>query len=175
MQRDKWSGSSTLYCAAPVSGSRCLLTWPANRSGIYFRTLSNFCGSGQLRITSGFHDDSLNCRDGNHCARLKLVIRCAADRVVNDSKPVIRQTQHARHQFRSADKFTGHHADRWGADFFAADRVMQTARRTTASVSKTGNGNIPFPCRIDDVLLRRCTVIGLGFPHHVGYLKPLLE
>ena|GEM_PF-3041930 len=83
----------------------------------------------------------------------------AADGMPDDRESVTGHAQHARHQFCRTDKLRCYHTHRRSADAFAADRVMQTARRATASVTETGNGQIPVSGRVDEVLLRRGAVV----------------
>ena len=93
--------------------------------------------------------------------------------MIDHGERVVRQSQHSRHQFRRRNESRRHHRDRRGLRQFGADRVMQTARRTTASVAETGYGEIPVPRLVHDVLLRRRAVVRLGAMHDFRYAEAL--
>ena len=64
----------------------------------------------------------------------------AADRVFDDGKLVAGQAQYVAHKLGGVNEFGGHHANGRRTKFFGLNRVMQTARRTAASIPDACNG-----------------------------------
>ena len=95
--------------------------------------------------------------------------------MIDHGKRVVRQAEHSRHQFRRRNETRRHHSNRRGLHQFGADRVMQTARRTTASVAEAGYGEIPVSCLVHDVLLRRRAVVCLGAMYDFRYVEALTQ
>ena len=87
----------------------------------------------------------------------------------NHPKFIIRQPQHATHQFRCADELGCHHAYGRDPETFSGDCVMQTARRATTSIANTRDDRIPSGNFVDNGGVRRGTVVRFHPEYHVRY------
>lgn len=85
--------------------------------------------------------------------------------MTNDRELVTRHPQYARHEFSRAYEALRHHADRGNTMPLRYDRVMQTARRTGASIPYTSEHSVPVRHFADDVGISRGAVIRLRAPH----------
>ena len=88
--------------------------------------------------------------------------------MVDDHEGVTVGTQNTSHQFRGADEFCRHDADRGLADFFANHCVMQTARRATASVADAGDHRVPILRFFNEMGIGGGAVVGLDGPDDFG-------
>ena len=88
--------------------------------------------------------------------------------MVDDYEGVTVSTQNTSHQFRGADEFCRHDADRGLADFFANHCVMQTARRATASVADAGDHRVPVLRFFNEMGICGGAVVGLDGPDDFG-------
>lgn len=92
----------------------------------------------------------------------------AADRMGNGHERKARGSQHLGHQLGRRHELLGDERDRWGANAFAGDAVVQTARRTTASIADTADHRMPVPSGVDRVGIGRSAVVRLGDPDDLG-------
>ena len=75
--------------------------------------------------------------------RVKFRNRRTRNRMWGDDETIAIGAQNARHEIPGADKLRGQDADCRQSQPFADDRVVQTARRTTASIADTRDQRIP--------------------------------
>src|SRR5215467_13834827 len=79
----------------------------------------------------------------------------------------------AAHQPGRADEGLRHHGYRRHSLPLRCNRIMQTARRATASIADTGDDGIPFRNLTNDVGISWRAVVRLGAPYDVSYAEVL--
>ncbi len=82
--------------------------------------------------------------DRQGCAFLKLLLIGAADRMLNGDERIAIRTEYARHKLCRTHKLRRHYADGRQSEALTDDGVMQTARRTAASIPDPGNQGLPL-------------------------------
>ena len=91
----------------------------------------------------------------------------ATDWMINHHERIVRIAKDTSHQFSSADELCGHDSGCRDPLPLGYDGVMQTARRTTASIADAADDRIPLPHLCHDLRAGRRAVIRFGTPNHV--------
>ena len=102
-------------------------------------------------------------------------IRGTANWMHDSAKVVTGQAKHLAHQGSGANEVARHHGNGQDACGFPAERVMQTARRTTASITNAGNGEIPSASVSDNCRFSRGALIGLLAINHLCDLELVVQ
>src|SRR5262245_28753233 len=90
-------------------------------------------------------------------------------------KSVVRHAEHPAHELGGADKAAGHDANGWDALPLRYYRVMQTARRTAASIADPGDDRVPALELVDEIGVGRRTIVRLGTPDDLGNAELLTQ
>src|SRR5215510_16213783 len=92
-----------------------------------------------------------------------------------DRELVVGHAEHLAHELGRTDEARRH--DRKGGNSLPLryNRVMQTARRTTASIADAGDNRMPLFQLVDDKAVGRGTVVRLGAPDDLGDTELLAQ
>src|SRR5262245_9248651 len=121
------------------------------------------------------HQELANLLNGRACLLAQLFVTRAADGMPYDSKFVVGHAERAAHELSRANEARRH--DRKGRNSLPLryNRVMQTARRATASIADAGDDRMPLFQLIDNKAVGGGAVVRLGAPDDFGDAQLLAQ